>query len=268
MAGPSLAIRFAASGMSSYRATDRPFDRGRIFSAIAVIAVHLAIGLALLHGLGVELPHAVATSLASFDVLPPPPPLQRIAPQRRASPRKEGAASPPNLRAKATEVVAPPLILPPILPPPVVAAPVAGIGADPSAGAAPIRGPGTGSGGIGNGTGSGGAGNGDGGGGGSPLRLKSGRIKDSDYPREALRAGASGTVGLLFTVGVTGRVTQCTVTRSSGNADLDSTTCRLIQERFRYKPTTDASGRAIPDEVEGEHVWTLYRREAPDDDPR
>lgn len=254
--------------MGSYRAAEGRFDRGRVIAIAAVIAIHLALALALLRGLGVELPRIARDDLTVIDVLPPPkpPPPERIAPAHRTSPRREGKASPPNLRAKATEIVAPPPLLPPPAPPPVTTAPVAGIGDMASAGAAPVRGPGSGSGGIGNGTGSGGAGNGDGGGGGTPLRLKSGRIKDSDYPRSALQAGASGTVGLLFTVGVTGRVTRCTVTHSSGNAALDETTCRLIQERFRYRPTTDASGRPVPDQVEGEHVWTLYRREAPDDD--
>ncbi|WP_213980223.1 energy transducer TonB, partial [Sphingomonas sp. dw_22] len=128
----------------------------------------------------------------------------------------------------------------------------------------PGAGPGTGAGGQGTGTGSGGAGNGDGDGG-TPLEWVGGRIRDSDYPRPALRAGASGTVYLRFTVGVKGRVTDCTVTRSSGNADLDETTCRLIRQRFRYKPSRDANGRPYPDVVTGEHEWTLYRRPQPDD---
>ena len=252
-----------------YRTDGRSFDRSRVASIMAVAGIHALLALALLRGLGVQLPPVMADRLTVLNVTPPPPPPppRRIAPKHRTAPRKEGASAPPNLRAKPTEVVAPKPIVPPIQPPPIPAAPIAGIGAAASAGAAPVPGPGTGSGGIGNGTGNGSYGDGDGGGGGgTPLRLKSGRIKPSDYPKDALRAGVSGTVGLLFTVGVTGRVTQCTVTRSSGSRSLDDTTCRLIQERFRYKPTTNAAGRPIPDQVEGEHVWTLYRQDSPDDD--
>lgn len=251
-----------------YLSAESSLDRGRVVSILAVAFIHALLAFALLSGLGVQLPHAVADRLTLLNVTPPPaPPPKRIAPKHRIAPRKEGASAPPNLRAKATEVVAPKPIVPPIQPPPIPAAPIAGLGAAASAGAAPVPGPGTGSGGIGNGTGSGGSGDGDGGGGGgTPLRLKSGRIKPSDYPKDALRAGVSGTVGLLFTVGVNGRVTQCTVTRSSGSRSLDDTTCRLIQDRFRYKPTTNAAGRPIPDQVEGEHVWTLYRQDSPDDD--
>jgi protein TonB len=124
-----------------------------------------------------------------------------------------------------------------------------------------VAGPGTGAGGAGDGTGSGGRGNGPGGGGGVPLRWIGGRITDADYPRAALKAGASGTVGLRFVVGVNGRVSSCTVTRSSGNRDLDETTCKLIQKRFRYVPSRDAAGRPYADTVTGEHRWDLYERE-------
>jgi hypothetical protein len=35
----------------------------------------------------------------------------------------------------------------------------------------------------------------------------------------------------------------------------------LIQQRFVYRPSTDASGRPIADEVEGEHDWSASRRD-------
>ncbi|HVF94146.1 MAG TPA: TonB family protein [Sphingomonas sp.] len=139
-------------------------------------------------------------------------------------------------------------------------APVAGPGAEPSTGAAPVPGPGSGAGGVGIGTGSGGAGDGDGAGGGvTPLRWRSGELEDDDLPRW-VPEGFSGTVHLRFTVGVKGRVTDCTVTRSSGIADLDALTCRLIVKRLRYRPTLDRSGRPVPDIVTGEQTWTAYRR--------
>ena len=58
-----------------------------------------------------------------------------------------------------------------------------------------------------------------------------------------------------YTVGVDGRPSGCTITQSSGNADLDETTCRLIEQRFRYEPARDAEGRAIPDVQTGRHIW-------------
>lgn len=250
---------------SSSGRTRRRIDRDRIISWIAVLAVHLAIGVALIRGLGVDLPAVARDGLTLVTLLPdrpPPPPARRPPPPRAAHHARNGAASPPNLRSRATELVAPPT--PPIIlapPPPVVVALAANTGNRATTGSAPVRGPGTGSGGIGTGTGNGdrgdgpGDGEGDGDGG---FRWLSGRLKDSDYPRAALKAGASGTVGLRWTVGVTGRVTDCTVTRSSGNADLDNTTCRLITRRFRYRPDHDAAGRPVPTVVTGEHSWTLY----------
>ncbi|HEY0413036.1 MAG TPA: energy transducer TonB, partial [Allosphingosinicella sp.] len=181
----------------------------------------------------------------------------------------EGAAAPPNLRSVATPIVAPPTEIRFVIPPPIVAAPVAGIGGDPSAGAADVPGPGTGSGGVGNGTGSGGQGNGGGGGGGSHARWVKGGIDPSDYPRRALEAHASGTVFLRFTVGTDGHVRGCAVTRSSGNAELDSTTCRLIERRFRYKPARDARGKAVAETIVGEHVWSFRDLEPlpPEEEP-
>jgi protein TonB len=90
-----------------------------------------------------------------------------------------------------------------------------------------------------------------------PVRWISGRIMDADYPRSAVRARASGTVFLRFVVAPNGRVSDCGVTRSSGNRDLDETTCRLIVRRFRYRPAMDAEGRPVSATIRGEHVWEL-----------
>ena len=46
-------------------------------------------------------------------------------------------------------------------------------------------------------------------------------------------------------IGTDGRVTSCQVTASSGNGDLDSTTCRLAQRNGRYSPAKDTSGTPI-----------------------
>lgn len=239
------------------RTADRARDRDRAKSAVGVAVIHALLGYALLTGLGARMPVKSDDSLKLFDVLLPPLRVEKATPARATVARRQGAASPPNLKAKASEIVAPPSPIPVVIPPPIVAAPTAGVGVDPLAGASNVRGPGNGSGGQGNGTGSGAEGDGEGDGG-APLRWLSGRIKDSDYPRAALEARIGGTVYLRFIVGVKGRVTDCAVTRSSGNAELDETTCRLIKQRFRYKPTRDASGRPVPEQVIGEHSWTVY----------
>lgn len=241
-------------------AADPSRQRERLTAAIGAVGIQVLLGYALIAGLAVHLSRAAPDDLKLFGVAPPPPP-RAITPDPPARHKAHaGAASPANLKAKAAEIVAPPPVVLPPPPPPVVVAPKPGVGAQSSAGAAPVRGPGSGAGGQGEGTGSGGAGDGDGDGG-SDLRQIAGRIKDSDYPRAAWEAGIGGTVYTRFTVGTTGRVTSCTVTRSSGDAEIDTTTCRIILQRFRYAPSRDARGRAIPDTVEGEHVWEARRGE-------
>jgi protein TonB len=127
--------------------------------------------------------------------------------------------------------------------------------------AAPSGG-GTGSGpaiGAGAGGGTGGNGYGDDEGG-TDLEQIAGEISSRDYPRDLREAGIGGRVSFVFTVEPNGRVGRCTVTRSSGVPELDSLTCRLIQQRFVYRPSTDRYGRPIEDEVEGEHDWIAHAR--------
>ena len=245
--------------------TGRNFDGERAKSAVAAGALQLLIGYAFVTGLGFDLAPPGGEGLKLFDIAAPPPPpaVEEPPPPRTSSRKPEGAASPANLVAKPTPVVAPLPVVPLLLPPPVIAAPAAGTGGDPSAGASNVPGPGTGAGGEGVGIGSGGRGSGSGGGGGGAgvrARLLKGRIVNSDYPEAASRAGAVGTVIARFTVRADGRASQCRVTRSSGNADLDATTCRLIEKRFRYAPARDAAGEAMPDVMGWKQEWWLERR--------
>jgi TonB family protein len=80
-------------------------------------------------------------------------------------------------------------------------------------------------------------------------RLLSGSISDADYPASAIRAGAQGTTRVRLQVGPDGRVTGCSVVGTSGNAALDSTTCSVMQRRFRFSPVAGT--------VEQTMVWRL-----------
>lgn len=97
--------------------------------------------------------------------------------------------------------------------------------------------------------------------GGSDAQLRAGEIdNDHDYPHEARRAGASGAVAVFYVVGANGRVTACDIVESSGNAELDSATCRLVQTRYRFEPARDPSG--LPRETIRHFriVWRLPAR--------
>jgi periplasmic protein TonB len=221
---------------------------------------------ALIAGLSVKMPQAIGESLKIFDALPeaPPPRPPTTKPHVVKSKRPEGAAAPPNLRSRATEIVAPPPIVPLIIPPTIVAAEKPGPGFQSTSGSADRVGPGTGAGGVGDGFGSGRFGDGDGGGGDeTPPRQTKGRISDRDYPEAAADAGNSGTVEVRYVVAVDGRVPECDVVRSSGSTILDETTCRLIRERFRFKPSRDVRGRPVPSVIVQNHIWTVERDPTP-----
>lgn len=232
--------------------------RHRIASALAVLLLHAGLGIALVTALGFTPVAKTDKTLLTFDLpapAPPPPPEVQPAPRPE---RESGTAAPANRHARAVDLVAPPV--PVLSPPPIVAAPIAGSGPDAAAGAAPLPGPGTGAGGVGQGTGSGTSGSGAGSGGGSPARLLRGAIRDSDYPRAARRARVEGSVTVGFTVDAAGRATGCAVTRSSGSAELDATTCRLIEARYRYAPARAPNGRPIEEMRGWRQDWWLEPR--------
>jgi protein TonB len=223
----------------------------RVKAGVGVVALHVLLGYALVTGLGFDVGRTASENLKLIDISPEPlpPPMEESRPARAAAPKEEGAASPQSMRARPSPVVAPKpkirLKVPPPLPT-VEKKTAVPAGSATSAGVSNIPGPGSGTGGLGNGMGSGGQGSGNGGGGGASkaVRLR-GSISNSDYPQSARLAKVGGSVSVLFTVEREGRVNGCRVVRSSGNADLDSTTCRLIEQRFVYKPATDAQGRAV-----------------------
>lgn len=258
-----------------------PRDRAR--AAAPALAVHLLLALLILRGLG------VATGMAPPEIMklinltpppPPPPPVVRPLEERSAGGRREGAAAPANREARPNEVIAPP----PVIPMPVPPAPtVASQDMAPASGATPRVGPGTGAGGVGSGTGSGrfgdgpgrggdgggsgtGYGNGDGGGFSPPRRIR-GRITDRDYPAAVGEAGVGGMVSVIYTIEPDGTADECRITRSSGNRSLDATTCRLIEERFRFEPSRDRSGRPVRSRMVQDHYWET-RDEPPDPEDR
>lgn len=251
--------------------TERPLiDRERAGAAALTLLAVAGIGYALIGGLAVSLPVKAADVMKLFAVAvpPPPPPARKPPPVQPRRSRSEGASAPPNLRSRATPVIAPKPIVPPIQPPLIVAAPIPSIGMDASSGAALVAGPGTGAGGQGNGTGSGHAGNGTGAGG-TPARVISRPLRYGDLP-EAVRGLLVGEgryeVAAHYTVTAQGRVVDCRITRSSGNAALDAATCQAMMAKLRYRPERDASGRAIAIDTDGYQTWEDHSGYAPDRD--
>ncbi|HEX6784631.1 MAG TPA: energy transducer TonB [Sphingomicrobium sp.] len=79
-----------------------------------------------------------------------------------------------------------------------------------------------------------------------------------DYPAEAQLNGYEGTVQVALTIDVSGRVSGCTIVRSSNHESLDQATCDILQRRARFVPARDAAGRPVPDRVISPPVtWRL-----------
>jgi len=90
--------------------------------------------------------------------------------------------------------------------------------------------------------------------------LRSGSISNDDYPSAAQRAGDEGATTVRYTIGTDGRVSSCSVVNSSGSSTLDSTTCSLLQRRFRFRPAEDQNGNRIAETRTQTVRWELQRR--------
>lgn len=78
-----------------------------------------------------------------------------------------------------------------------------------------------------------------------------GSINNADYPYSALASRQSGNVVVRLTIGVDGRVSNCTPVVSSHVPILDTRTCALFVERFIYDPALDASSTPV--------AWPIIR---------
>ena len=221
--------------------------RERLYALAAVVAVQLCLGFALLTGLRVDIRRSSETVLQLIAVTlskPPPPPLVQPPPASKPRPQSAPKAAPDKSGGSPgpQPAHAPPAVAPVVALKPSAAPSGGGSGTGPA---------------IGSGAGGGVGGNGYGAseGGGTDLEQIAGEITPRDYSRNLRERGIGGVVGISFRVEPSGLVSRCTVTQSSGVPELDALTCRLIVQRFRYRPSTDRYGRPIADTVDGEHEW-------------
>ena len=227
----------------------------RLIAAGGTTIVVAVFGYALLLGLSVDMRARVqdVMTVLTLDAPPPPPPVVPPPPPPKHK-APQGRGSPPNLRNKATAIVTPPPVIVPPAPPPVLAAAKPDVGAATQTAKALQPGPGEGAGGAGNGEGSGGYGDGAGDDD-IPPRQIGGRLSYADLPASLRQNGASGDVEVRYYVLVTGRVGSCSITRSSGNPDLDAATCRLVQQRFRFDPSRTPDGMPVRSILEQKLSW-------------
>lgn len=79
----------------------------------------------------------------------------------------------------------------------------------------------------------------------SPLGNVGAWFPQDAYPAQALRAEAEGRASVSLSVSSTGKVTDCRIVSSTGNAALDAATCRLAIRNGRFEPARDAAGNPV-----------------------
>lgn len=201
----------------------------RIIALIIVALIHIVLVYALVTGLAYEGIKKVMQRVSTVDIkeevkkeLPPPPKKVDLPPPLVAPPvRINVAPAPPQIITVAEPPPAPP---PPIFVPPPPAAP------PPPRftpkGAVPKGNPGS-------------------------------WATTNDYPSRALREEREGTTGFRVTVGPDGKVTDCTVTSSSGHSDLDEAACANIRRRARFAPAMDGNGNPTTGSYSNRVRWVI-----------
>ncbi len=76
-----------------------------------------------------------------------------------------------------------------------------------------------------------------------------------DYPRKSRDQRIGHYVIIDLTIDTNGRATACRIVHPSPDAQADAITCALAQERFRFRPATDATGQAIAATYRWKQRW-------------
>lgn len=211
---------------------DQGMTPGRIWSIVLVAVLHVLLGYAFVTGLAYKFVKQATEDLKTFEVQEEAPPPEEPPPEQpKATPPPPIQAPPPLVRLPSppppvnTVPPLPPAPPPPITPPAPPAPPPAPTRVEPARARANL----------------------------------SSYISDSDYPPSSLRNEEEGTVGFSLTVGPDGRVTNCTVTASSGHAALDAATCRIMRSRARFTPARDSTGASVADTQSGRVRWQIQQ---------
>lgn len=82
-------------------------------------------------------------------------------------------------------------------------------------------------------------------------------VRPADYPREAIRRKQEGQLWFRLDVDARGRITGCTVLKSSGHALLDRAACDVYRRRARYKPAREPSGGPRAGTDQRSVIWRI-----------
>ncbi|MBX7456687.1 TonB family protein [Qipengyuania sp. 1NDH17] len=82
-------------------------------------------------------------------------------------------------------------------------------------------------------------------------------LRDRDYKSSWVRREYQGVAGFKLDIAASGKVTGCRVTSSTGHAELDEATCKLIQSRARFEPARGSNGEPVAGSFSSSVRWQL-----------
>lgn len=82
-------------------------------------------------------------------------------------------------------------------------------------------------------------------------------VTTNDYRSSWINREMIGTAGFEVKVGTNGRALSCAITRSSGYDALDKATCDLVSKRARFEPAKNSQGRTVSGVYANSVRWQL-----------
>ena len=79
----------------------------------------------------------------------------------------------------------------------------------------------------------------------------------TDYPMKAFEKKAEGVTRFELLIAPDGKIADCKILSSSGNAELDKTTCYLTRKRAEFHPAIGPNGAAVWGVFRSQALWAL-----------
>lgn len=210
---------------------------------IVVVLLHVAVGYALVNGLArkiVEVVKApIETKIIEEVKPPPPPPPENLPPPPKNLPPPPAFVPPPEVQVTPPPVQQPTITTTTVAPPPAEVK----ISAAPPAVAAPPAPP-------------------------APraqpkpaiVNVQACAPTGEDYPPAAVRAEATGTTRIRFTIDASGALAKTEIARSAGSSREHKLLDRKAAEKLsecKFRPAIDESGNPVGGSFEVDYVWKL-----------
>jgi protein TonB len=82
-------------------------------------------------------------------------------------------------------------------------------------------------------------------------------VTNADYRPRWIREEMSGSARFTLAIDAGGKVTGCTITRSTGHAALDEATCQLVTKRARFEAARDSTGKPVAGSYSNTVNWQI-----------